>query len=325
MNFHRRHVLRLAGGAAALGAASRLARADTYPARPVRVLVGFPPGGIIDITARLIGPWLSERLGQQFAVENRAGASSNIATELVARAEPDGYTLLLSSSVNAWNTSIYDHLGFDFSRDIAPVASIASDSFVMVVNPSFPAKTVAEFIAYAKANPGKINMAASGPGSSSQLYGELFKATTGIDMVTVNYRGVGPAQPDIISGRVDVMFDPIPTALGSIKAGKLRALGVTTPKRKDVLPDVPAIGETVAGYEGIGWEGIGAPANTPPDIIARLNKEVNAALADPAFRARLAELGSEPFATSPAEFGKFIVDYTNKWAKVIRAANIKPE
>jgi tripartite-type tricarboxylate transporter receptor subunit TctC len=325
MNFHRRHVFRLAGGAAALGATSRLARADTYPARPVRVLVGFPPGGIIDITARLIGPWLSERLGQQFAVENRAGASSNIATELVARAEPDGYTLLLSSSVNAWNTTIYDHLGFDFSRDIAPVASIASDSFVMVVNPSFPAKTVAEFIAYAKANPGKINMAASGPGSSSQLYGELFKATTGIDMVTVNYRGVGPAQPDIISGRIDVMFDPIPTALGSIKVGKLRALGVTTPKRKDVLPDVPAIGETVAGYEGIGWEGIGAPANTPPDIIARLNKEVNAALADPAFRARLAELGSEPFATSPAEFCKFIVDYTNKWAKVIRTANIKPE
>jgi len=325
MNFHRRHVFRLAGGAAALGATSRFARADTYPARPVRVLVGFPPGGIIDITARLIGPWLSERLGQQFAVENRAGASSNIATELVARAEPDGYTLLLSSSVNAWNTTIYDRLSFDFSRDIAPVASIASDAFVMVVNPSFPAKTVSEFVAYAKANPGKINMAASGPGSSSQLYGELFKAMTGIDMVTVNYRGVGPAQPDIISGRIDVMFDPIPTALGSIKAGKLRALGVTTPKRKDVLPDVPAIGETIAGYEGVGWEGIGAPANTPPDIVARLNKEVNAALADLAFKGRLAELGSEPFATSPAEFGKFIVDYTDKWANTIRAANIKSE
>jgi tripartite-type tricarboxylate transporter receptor subunit TctC len=325
MNFYRRHVFRLAGGAAALGVTSRFAQADTYPARPVRLLVGFPPGGILDVTARLIGPYLSERLGQQFAVENRAGASSNIATELVARAEPDGYTLLLSSSVNAWNTTIYDHLSFDFSRDIAAVASIASDAFVMVVNSSFPAKTVTEFIAYAKANPGKINMAASGPGSSSQLYGELFKSMTGVDMVTVNYRGVGPAQPDITSGRIDVMFDPIPTALGSIRAGKLRALGVTTPKRKDVLPDVPAIGETVAGYEGIGWEGIGAPANTPPDIIARLNKEVNAALADPAFRARLAELGSEPFATSPAEFCKFIVDYTKKWAKVIRAANIKPE
>jgi tripartite-type tricarboxylate transporter receptor subunit TctC len=325
MELPRRKFIHLAAGAAALPALSHFARADTYPTRPVRLLVGFPPGGILDVTARLIGPRLAERLGQQFAVENRPGGSGNIATELVAKAEPDGYTLLLSSSVNAWNTTIYDHLSFDFIRDIAPVASIASDAFVMVVNPSFPAKTVSEFIAYAKVNPGKINMAASGPGSSSQLYGELFKAMTGIDLVTVNYRGVGPAQPDIISGRVDVMFDPIPTALGSIKAGKLLALGVTTPKRKDVLPDVPAIGEFVAGYEGVGWEGIGGPANTPANVVAIINKEVNAALADPAFTVRLAELGSEPFATSPAEFGKFIAGYTDKWGKVIRAANIKAE
>ena len=325
MKLHRRQFLNLAGTAVALPVVSSMARAENYPSRPVRLMVGFPPGGILDVTARLIGPWLSERLGQQFAVENRPGASSNIATELVARAEPDGYMLLLASSVNAWNATIYDNLNFDFSRDIAPVASIGSDAFVMVVNPSFPAKTVAEFIAYAKANPGKVNMAASGPGSTSQLYGELFKAMTGVDLVTVNYRGVGPAQPDIISGRIDVMFDPVPTALGSIRAGKLRALGVTTPTRKDLLPDVPAIGEFVPGYEGVGWEGIGAPARTPPEIVAILNKQVNAALADPAFKARLAELGSEPLALSPAEFGKFIVEYTAKWAKVIRAANIKAE
>jgi tripartite-type tricarboxylate transporter receptor subunit TctC len=325
MNFARRRFLHLAGGAAATPALSRMGRAQSWPARPVRLLVGFPPGGILDITARLIGPWLSERLGQQFAVENRPGGSSNVATELVARAEPDGYTLLLSSSVNAWNMTIYDTANFDFIRDIAPVASIGTDAFVMVVNPSLPAKTVPEFIAYAKANPGKINMAASGPGSTSQLFGELFKAMTGVDLVTVNYRGVGPAQPDIMSGRVDVMFDPLPTALGAIKAGKLRALGVTTPARKDVLPDVPAIGEFVPGYEGVGWEGIGAPAQTPPEIIAIVNRQVNAALGDPAFRARLGELGSEPFATSPAEFGKFIADYAAKWAKVIRAANIKAE
>jgi tripartite-type tricarboxylate transporter receptor subunit TctC len=322
MPLARRTVLGLTAGAAVLPA---VAFAQSYPARPVRMLVGFPPGGILDITARLMAPWLSERLGQQFAVENRPGGASNIATELVVRAEPDGYTLLLLSSVNAWNATIYDNLSFDFTRDIAPVASIGSDTFVMVVNPAFPAKTVPEFIAYAKINPGKINMAASGPGSTSQLFGELFKAMTGIDLVTVNYRGVGPAQPDIISGRIDVMFDPVPTALGAIRAGKLRALGVTTPTRKDVLPGVPAIGEFVPGYEGVGWEGLGAPAKTPPEIVAVLNKEVNAALADPGFKARLAELGSEPFAGTPAEFGAFIADYTAKWAKVIRAANIKPE
>src|SRR5271155_1066727 len=285
MQLPRRTFLHLAAGAATLPALPSMGRAQSWPSRPVRMLVGFPPGGILDITARLIGPWLSERLGPPLPLANRPGGSSNVATELVARAEPDGYTLLLSSSVNAWNMTIYDNLNFDFIRDIAPVASIGTDAFVMVVNPSLPARTVPEFIAYAKANPGKINMAASGPGSTSQLYGELFRVMTGIDMVTVNYRGVGPAQPDIMSGRIDVMFDPVPTALGNIRAGKLRALGVTTATRKAVLPDVPAIGEFVPGYEGVGWQGLGAPAATPPQIIAILNREVNAALADPAFKA----------------------------------------
>jgi tripartite-type tricarboxylate transporter receptor subunit TctC len=325
MKLPRRAFLHLAAGAAALPTMLRAASALDYPTRPVHLLAGFPPGGVIDITARLIGPWLSERLSQQFVVENRPGASSNIATEFVARASPDGYTLLMASSVNAVNATLYQNLNFNFIRDIAPVASIASDSFVMLVNPSFPAKTVPEFIAYAKANPGTINMASSGPGSGSQLYGELFKAMSGIDLLTVNYRGVGPALPDLMSGRVQVMFNPVASSVGFIKSGKLRPLGVTTSKRLSVLPDVPAIAEFVSGYEGTGWEGIGAPANTPPEIIAILNEEVNAALTDPAFKTRLVELGGEPFPASPSEFGKFIVEYTEKWAKVIRAAGIKPE
>jgi tripartite-type tricarboxylate transporter receptor subunit TctC len=317
--------LQLGAGAVTLPALSRRAKALDYPSRPVRIVVGFPPGGILDVTARLIAPWLSERLGQQFAVENRSGGSGNIATELVARAEPDGYTLLLLSSVNAWNATVFEHLSFDFLRDIAPVAAIATDAVVMVVPPSFPAKTVPEFIAYAKAHPGTVNMAASGPGSTSQLYGELFKAMTGIELITINYRGVGPAQPDILSGRIDVMFDPLPTALGAIREGKLRALAVTSPARKAVLPDVPAIGEFVPGYEAVGWQAIGAPARTPDEIIDRLNKEVGAALSDPGFIQKLAALGLEPLAMSPAELGKFAVDYTAKWEKVIRAANIKAE
>jgi tripartite-type tricarboxylate transporter receptor subunit TctC len=325
MELPRRKFLHLATGAAALPAWPDAALAIDYPTRPVRIIVGFPPGGVTDITARLIGPWLSERLGQQFVVENRPGASSNIATEVVARASPDGYTLLLASSVNAVNMALYQNLNFDFIKDIAPVASIAGDSFVMLVNPSFPTKTIPEFIAYAKANPGKINMASSGPGSGSQLYGELFKAMAGIDLLTVNYRGVGPALPDLMGGRVQVMFNPVASSVGFIKSGKLLPLGVTTTKRLDVLPDVPAIAEFVSGYEGTGWEGIGAPANTPPEIIAILNKEVNAALADPAFKARIVELGGKPFPGSPSEFGKFIVEYTDKWAKMIRAAGIKPE
>jgi tripartite-type tricarboxylate transporter receptor subunit TctC len=325
MKLPRRQFLHLAAGAAALPALSRIASALDYPTRPVHLIVGFPPGGVSDITARLTGPWLSERLGQQFVVENRPGASSNVAAELVARAKPDGYTLLTIADVNAWNTTIYDNLRFDFIRDIAPVASICHDAFVMVVNPSFPAKTVSEFIAYAKANPGKVNMATSGSGSGSDLYGQLFKVKTGVDLVTVHYRGVGPALPDLMSGRVEVIFLPVAAAIGYIRAGTLRALGVTATTRMIVLPDVPAIGELVPSYEGDGWVGLGAPANTPPEIVAILNKQVNAALADPAFKARLGDLGGEAFASSPAEFGKYIAEYSEKWGKVIRAANIKAE
>jgi tripartite-type tricarboxylate transporter receptor subunit TctC len=325
MKLPRRKFLHLAAGAAALPAITRVASAQSYPVRPVHLLAGFPPGGIVDLIARLIGQWLSERLGQQFVIENRPGAGSNIATELVARAKPDGYTLLLVSSVNAWNTAIYDNLNFNFVRDIAPAASIIRTPAVMEVNPSVPAKTVPEFIAYAEANPGKIDMGTGGPGSGQHVYGELFKVMAGVDLITVHYRGAGPALPDLMSGRIQVMFDPVASSIAYIRAGKLRPLGVTTATRIDVLPDVPAIGDFVPGYEASGWDGIGAPANTPPEIISILNKEVNAALADATFRARLADLGADPFANSPAEFGKFIGEYIEKWGKVIRAANIKAE
>jgi tripartite-type tricarboxylate transporter receptor subunit TctC len=325
MKLPRRRFLHLAAGAAALPAITRVASAQSYPVRPVHLLAGFPPGGIVDLIARLIGQWLSERLGQQFVVENRPGAGSNIATELVARAKPDGYTLLLVSSVNAWNTAIYDNLNFNFMRDIAPIASIIRTPAVMEVNPSVPAKTVPEFIAYAKANPGKIDMGTGGPGSGQHVYGELFKVMAGVDLITVHYRGAGPALPDLMSGRIQVMFDPVASSIGYIRGGKLRPLGVTTAARIDVLPDVPPIGDAVPGYEASGWDGIGAPANTPPEIVSILNKEVNAALADATFKARLADLGADPFANSPAEFGKFIGEYIEKWAKVIRAANIKAE
>jgi tripartite-type tricarboxylate transporter receptor subunit TctC len=325
MKLPRRKFLHLAGGVAALPAAARIARAQSYPARPVHLLAGFPPGGIVDIIARLIGQWLSERLGQQFVIENRPGAGSNIATELVVRARPDGYTLLLVSSVNSWNTAIYDNLNFDFMRDIAPIASIVRTPAVMEVNPSVPAKTVPEFIAYAKANPGKIDMGSGGPGSGQHVYGELFKVMAGVDLITVHYRGAGPALPDLMSGRIQVMFDPVASSIGYIRAGKLRPLGVTTAARIDVLPDVPPIGDFVPGYEASGWDGIGAPANTPPEIISILNKEVNAALADATFKARLADLGADPFKNSPTEFSKFIVEYTEKWGNVIRAAGIKAE
>jgi tripartite-type tricarboxylate transporter receptor subunit TctC len=321
----RRQFLHLAAGAATLAAVSRIARAQTYPTQPVHIVVGYAPGGVTDITARLIGPWLSDRLGRQFVVENRPGASGNIAAEMVVRASPDGYTLLLVASNNAYNATLYDKLRFNFIRDIAPVASICRDSFVMVVNPSFPAKTVLEFIAYAKANRGKMNMGSSGPGSGSQLYGELFKVMAGIDLVAVNYRGVGAALPDLMSGRLEVMFVPVATAIGYLRSGTLHALGVTAATQVDVLPDVPTIGEFVAGYEASNWVGIGAPANTPAEIITILNTEVNAALADPTFKARLVEFGLKPFASSPAEFGTFIAEYTQTWAKVIRAANIKAE
>lgn len=325
MDLARRHFLKLAAGAAALPAVSGKAWAIDYPTRPVRVVVGFPPGGFTDTTTRLISAWLSEKLGQQFVVENRPGASSNIATEFVARSAPDGYTLLQIGDGNAYNATLYDNLNFDFVRDIAPVASMITAPFVLVVNPSFPAKTVPEFIAYAKANPGKINVGSLGPGSPSQLIGVLFKSMAGLDLVTVNYRGIGPALTDLMAGRIEVVFTSLASVIGYIKSDKLRALGVTTGKRAEIFPDVPALGEYVKGYEAAGWVGLGAPAETPPEIIAVLNTQVNAALADPAFKARLADLALGPFVSSQADFAKYIVDFTEKWRKVIRANNIKPE
>ena len=325
MELPRRQFLHLAAGAAALPAVSRSASALNYPTRPVHLIVGYPPGGGDDIVARLIGPWLSERLGKPFVIENRPGATTNIATEAVVRASPDGYTLLQVSSASTVNATLFEKLNFNFIRDIAPVASIVHLPFVLVVNPSLPAKTVAEFIAYAKANPGKINMATPGAGSASDLNGQLFKVMAGVDLVTVHYRGVGPALPELISGRVEIIFVPVAVAIGYIKSGTLRALGVTTPARVAVLPDVPPIGDFVPGYEGTGFEGIGAPANTPLEVIAILSRQVNAALFDPMFKARLGDLGMEPFAGSPADFGKFIADETEKWGKVVKSANIKAE
>jgi tripartite-type tricarboxylate transporter receptor subunit TctC len=325
MKLSRRKFLHVAAGAAALPALPRVAWALDYPTRPVHLLVGFAAGGPLDTSARLISQWLSERLGQPFVIENRPGAGSNLATEIVARAPPDGYTLLEASAANAWNAALYDNLSFNFIRDIALVAGVRRAAGVMEVNPSVPVRTVPEFIAYAKANPGKINMATGGAGSAPHLYGELFKMMAGVDLVTVNYRGSAPALPDLIAGQVQVMFDVVISSIGHIRAGKLRPLGVTTTARLDVLPDVPPISDFLPGYDASSWDGIGAPANTPPEIVGILNKQVNAALADPTFKARLADLGAEPFAGSPAEFGKFIVDYTEKWGKVIRAAGIKAE
>ena len=323
MELPRRTFLQLAAGAVALPAVCRSAGALSYPARPVHLLVGFTAGGPLDISARLIAQWLSERLGQQFIVDNRPGASSNIAAAEAARATPDGYTLLMCAAANAWNMSFYDNLDFNFIRDIAPVASFARVGGVMEVNLSVAARTVPEFIAYAKANPGKINLASAGPGSAPGLWGELFKSMAGVDLVTVNYRGTGPALPDLMSGRVQVMFDVVSTALGPVRAGKVRGLAVTTAQRMDVLPDLPTVGESVPGYEAIAFQGIGAPRDTPAEIINILNGAVNAALADPAHKARLADLGAEAFTTSPAEFAKFIAEYTDKWSKVIRTAGLK--
>ena len=323
MKLPRRAFLHLTAGVAGLAAVSRVAWAQAYPTRPVRIIVGFFAGsGAVDLPARLVGEWLSQRLGQQFVVENRPGAASNLAAQFVARATPDGYTLLLVASVNAWNMTIYDNLGFNFLQDIAPVASIYRGFGVLVVNPSFPARTVPEFIAYAKANPGKINMASGGAGSAPHLYGELFKMMTGIDMRHIPYPRVNP-MPDLLGGQVQVMFSPVALSIEFIRAGKLRPLAVTTATRQEALPGIPALAEFVPGYEASGWIGIGAPKNTPVEIIDKLNQEINAALADPTFAARLADLGVVSFASSPAEFGKFIVEYTEKWAKVIRAAGIK--
>jgi len=320
---HRRQFLHLAAGAAALPAVSRVARAQAYPARPVRFVVGFPAGGSPDIIARLAGQWLSERLGQQFVIENRPGFGGNIATEFVVRAPPDGYTLLMPVSTNAVNATLYPNLSFNFVRDIAPVARIANAPFVVLVPLSFPAKTLPEFIAYAKANPGKINMASAGNGTSPHIFGELFQIMTGVNLVHVPYRGVYIS--DLLTGQVQVVFNPIPQSLELIRSGKLRALAVTTAQRLEVLPDIPAVGEFVAGYEAAGWYGLGVPKNTPAEIVSKLNETMNAAVADPKAKARLAELGVEARPMTPDEFGKFIADETEKWGKVIRAANIKPE
>jgi tripartite-type tricarboxylate transporter receptor subunit TctC len=322
---HRRQFLHLAVGAAALPTLPRIARAQAYPSRPVRIIVGYAPAGAGDISTRLMGQWLSERLGQQFIVENRPGAGTNIATEAVVRAAQDGYTLLMSSTANAINATLYEKLSYNFIRDIAPVAGIIVVPNVMVVNPSVPAKTVPEFIAYAKANPGKINLASGGIGGPSHVAGELFKMMTGTDMLLVSYRGMAPAVTDLLGGQVQVMFNSLPASIEYIKAGALRALGVASATRSETLPDIPTMGEFVPGYEAPTWYGLGAPKNTPAEIVEKLNKEINAGLADPKLRARLADLGGTVIGGSPADFGKLIADETEKWGKVIRAANIKPE
>ena len=323
MKLCRRKFLRWAAGAAA--ALPALARADDYPSRPVRIIVGFAPSGAADILARLIAQRLSDRLGQPFVVENRPGAAMNIATGLVAKAPPDGYTLLNVTTINAWNATLYPNLDFNFIRDITPVASMSRSGGVLEVHPSVPAKTVAEFIAYAKANPGKLNMGTGGPGSGPHMYGALFEMMTGIELVPVHYHGTGPAVPDLISGRLQVMFDLVTSSIGYIKAGQLRPLGVTTATRYEALADVPPIADTVPGYEASGWQGIGAPAKTPVEILDRLHVEINAALADQAITARLTELGAPAFASSRATFSKLIEADTEKWAKVVKFANIKAE
>jgi tripartite-type tricarboxylate transporter receptor subunit TctC len=325
MRLLRRQFLHLAAGAAALSTISRIARAQAYPSRPVRVIVPFAPAGTTDIVARLMGQWLSERLGQQFVIENRPGAGTNIATEAVVRAPPDGYTLLTVGAPAAINATLYDKLNFNFIRDIAPVASIIREPLVMVVNPSVPAKTVPEFISYAKANPGKLNMASVGNGSSPHVAGELFKMMTGVNMVHVGYRSSGPALIDLLGGQVQAMFNGAGSAIEYIRAGKLRALAVTTATRSEALPEVPTVGEFVPGYEASAFFGIGAPKNTPAEIVEKLNKEINAGLVDPQLKARIAELGGTVLALSPADFGKFIADETEKWAKVVKFSGAKPD
>jgi tripartite-type tricarboxylate transporter receptor subunit TctC len=323
MTLRRRHVLQLAAGAVALPAVSRLAWAQHYPSHPVRIIVGFGAGGAPDILARLVAQWLSDRLGQPFVVENRPGASSNLATEAVVKAPPDGDTLLLASLANAVNAALYDKLNYNFIGDIAPVAGISRDPDVMAVNPSFPAKTVPEFIAYAKANPGRVNMASPGVGTSPHMAGELFNYMAGIKMTHVAYRASPPAITDLLSGQVQVYFAPISVAVEYVKAGKLRALAVTTAKRAAALPDIPPVGEFVPGYEVTAWFGIGAPRGTPAGIVDTLNKEINAGLVVPKLKQRFAALGSSAFVASPADFGKFIAAETEKWAKVVKFAEIK--
>jgi tripartite-type tricarboxylate transporter receptor subunit TctC len=325
MKLPRRTFLHLAAGAAALPAASRFACAEAYPTRPVRLMVGFAAGGTTDIGARLMGQWLSERLGQQFLIENRTGAGTNIATEAVVRAPADGYTLLIVTASNAINATLYDKLNFNFMRDIASVAGVMRYPLVMQVNPSFPARTVAEFISYAKSNPGKISYGSGGNGTSIHLATELFKMMTGVSMIHVPYRGGAPAMTDLMGGQVQVVFNPVPESMEYIRAGKLRPLAVTTAARSDVLPDVPAMGDFVPGYEASAVQGIGAPRNTPTEIVDLLNKEINAGLADPKLKARFADLGATVFAVSPADFGTFMAEETEKWSKVIKFTDAKAE
>jgi tripartite-type tricarboxylate transporter receptor subunit TctC len=325
MKLARRAFMHLAAAAAALPAASGFACAQAYPTRPVRIVVGFSAGSTADILARLIGQWLSERLGQQFIVETRPGAGGSLATGAVARARPDGYTLLLLGSPEAINATLYSNLDFNFLRDIAPIAGIARSPNVMVVHPSFPAKTISEFIAYAKANPGRITMASAGVGSTSHMSGELFKVMAGVDMVHVPYRGQASALTDLLGGQVQVDFAPMPPSIEYVRTGALRALAVTTATRQEALPDVPTIGEFLPGYDATTDLGLGAPKNTPAEIVERLNKEVNAALADARMKARLADLGSTVLPGSPADFGKLLFEQVDKWGKVIRASGSKPE
>jgi tripartite-type tricarboxylate transporter receptor subunit TctC len=325
MTLPRRRLLHLAAGAAALPALSRFAWAQVYPTRHVRIVVGVAAGGPNDVLARLLGQWLSGRLGQQFIIENRPGAATNIATEAVAKAPPDGYTLLQVSSSNAGNATLYDRLNFNFIRDIAPIAGVVRLPLVMVINPSVPVKTIPEFIAYAKANPGKLNMASPGNGSGPHLAGELFKMMAGVNLVHVPYRGAAPALTDLLGGQVQVYFTTTCASIQYIKAGTLRPLAVTTLSRSEALPDVPTVAEFVPGYDASPWFGFGAPKNTPTEIVDKLNREINAALADPKIKARFAEFGGSPIGGTPADFGKLIGEETETLAKVIRAANIKPE
>jgi tripartite-type tricarboxylate transporter receptor subunit TctC len=321
----RRRFLHLAAGAAVLPVVSRIARAQTYPNRPVRIFEGFGGGSSVDLISRLIGRWLSTQLGQPFVIQNRSGAAGNIATEAVASAAADGYTLLTCVSTNAINTTLYPKLNFDFARDIVPIAGLVRLRMVLLVNPAFPAKTVPEFIAYAKANPGKINMGTPGIGTPQHVAAELMKLMAGIDMVDVHYRGPAPAFVDLLGGQIQAFIIGVPAAIGYIKAGRLRALAVTSTNRAEDLPDVPAMDEFVPGFEATTWQGTCAPKNTPLEVIDKLNRTINLGLADPQLKAQLKDLGGDPMLMTPPEFGRFVADETEKWAKVIKFANIKPE